>query len=242
MFSWLKQITGAVEPVAGLDDDARTAIERWQRVLVDTSRDVHETRFVVADVESSGLNPRKDALIAIGAVVVQGGQIRLGESFEMVIQQAAPSSDANILIHRISSEDQLNGAPAVDVLTAFLEFVGTSPLVGFHAAFDAAMLDRAYRKSLGIAFDREWLDLAWLAPALKGEGASHARRSLDDWLNTLGIEIMARHNAAADALGTAQLLQALFPLAKKRGLVTPEDFIDEARSMEHMARAHRGGM
>ena len=61
----------------------------------------NESRYVVVDVESSGLNISRDRLIAIGAVAVANGRIRLDDSFEIVLQQAQVSEKDNILIHGI---------------------------------------------------------------------------------------------------------------------------------------------
>jgi DNA polymerase III subunit epsilon len=198
-----------------------------------------EVRWVVADVESSGLNPNKDSLIAIGAVAVVNGQISLSDSFEMVIKQTVPSSDANILIHRIGGDAQLNGDAARDVLQTFAAYVGASPLVGYHAGFDEAMLLRAYRDVLNVTPRREWLDLASLAPAIvpaEGKPVAPPPKSLDGWLARFGVEIELRHNAAADAFGTAQLLQTLLPFAKNRKLNAVASVLDEARAQAWLAR------
>lgn len=211
-----------------------------------------DVRWVVADVESSGLNPQRDSLIAIGAVAVVGGQICVGDSFEMVIKQATPSTEANILIHRIGGDAQLNGDDPHTVLHAFAEYVGTSPLVGFHAGFDEAMLTRAYREVLSVTPRREWLDLAALAPAIVPASIPSGSRqrdkntppslpfpsptSLDGWLARFEVEIGLRHNAAADAFGTAQLLQALLPFAKNRKLESVADVLEEARAQAWLTR------
>lgn len=176
-----------------------------------------ETRWVVADVETSGLNVLSDRLIAIGAVAVSRGAVQVADSFEVVLRQEQVSSDANILVHRITHEQQQAGIDPVEALLRFWEFAGDSPLVGYHAEFDRIMLERAGRHFLGDRDASEWLDLAMLAPALVSEGELAAKqrqakahaRSLDWWLAKFQIEVRKRHHAAADALGTAQLLCAL---------------------------------
>ena len=65
----------------------------------------NENRWVMLDVDTSGLNPKHDRLLAIAAIGIQIDwpsqtlQINLGDSFEAVLQQDHASSHANILLH-----------------------------------------------------------------------------------------------------------------------------------------------
>lgn len=126
-------------------------LEAWlAQPAEDLRRPFAEARYVVVDVESTGLDLQKDRLIAIGAVAVVGGRIDLAQSFEVVLRQDQASSRANILIHGIGGAAQREGQPPVDALLDFLEFLGPSPLVAFHVAFDSTMIGRAMRAYLGI--------------------------------------------------------------------------------------------
>jgi DNA polymerase-3 subunit epsilon len=176
-------------------------------------------RFIVADVEATGLDVRRDRLIAIGAVTVEAARIDLGRSFYAILRQPEASSRENILVHGIGGTAQRTGEDPAAALLAVLELAGKAPLVGFHAAFDDAMIRRAMREYLGEAWQARWIDLAQLAPQLVPEEA-RARVSLDEWLERFGIEVFNRHDAAADALATAALLLALLPRAAERRVAT----------------------
>lgn len=168
------------------------------------------SRMVVVDVESSGLDVRKDHLIAIGAVAVVNGRIALADSLDIVLQQSQVSQKDNILIHGIGGEAQRQGMPPAEALLAFLEFLGKSPLIAFHVAFDQAMIGRALKDYLGFRLEHAWADLAYVAPALYPQLARRYR-SLDQWMAFFQITNYARHSALADALATAELLLALRP-------------------------------
>jgi len=168
------------------------------------------SRYVVVDVETSGLNVNKDRLIAIGAVALSHGKIALGDSLEIVLQQQRVSDKQNILIHGIGGTAQSEGVPPIDALLTFLEFVGRDPLVAFHVEFDETMIGRAMRQFLGFKMKQPWADLAYVAPALYPELA-RSHRSLDQWMSFFGITNYARHSALADAVATAELLMALQP-------------------------------
>ncbi len=142
-------------------------------------------RWVVVDVETSGLDVHRDRLLAIAAIAlrVDGAatpRIVLADSFEAVLRQAAvPADKGNILLHGIGVGAQRAGAPPAEVLGAFLQWLADAPLIAFHAEFDKAMIYRATRDTLGRTPRNRWVDLEPLADALHPEVGGTA---LDDWL------------------------------------------------------------
>ncbi|TCS72143.1 DNA polymerase-3 subunit epsilon [Sulfuritortus calidifontis] len=200
-----------------LPPDLAGRLAAWQALPpADLSLPLAQGRYVVVDVESTGLDMRRDRLIAIGAVAVVDGRIRLADSFEIVLRQVQVSAKNNILIHGIGGERQREGVEPAEALLRFLEYLGASPLVAFHVAFDETMIRRACRQYLGIRFRRPWLDLAYVMPGLL-PNTNRKHRALDHWTGRFSIGNYARHNALADALATAQLLLAALPLARTQG-------------------------
>lgn len=185
-----------------------------------------EGRWVVVDVETSGLNPLSDSLIAIGALAVIDGAVDLADSFEVVLRQDRPSAPANIEIHGIGGAEQMAGDDPAEALRRFLEFLADDPLVAFHAAFDEAVLHRAMRSALGRGFRRRWLDLADVAP-LAWPG--RAQGGLDAWLAALAIPMAYRHRAIVDCLGTAQLFLAVLHEAPRLGAASARGLLGLSR-------------
>ncbi len=202
----LKWIFGAKPE---LSDAQAQKLARWQALPeVELRSPIDASRYVVVDVETSGLNVNKDRLIAIGAVAVVNGKIALRDSLEIVLLQQRVSDKQNILIHGIGGTAQSEGVPPIDALLTFLEFLGRDPLIAFHVEFDQTMIGRAIREYLGFKLKHPWADLAYVAPALFPELARRCR-SLDHWMTHFGIGNYARHSALADAVATAELLLAL---------------------------------
>jgi DNA polymerase-3 subunit epsilon len=187
-------------------------------------------RFVVADVETTGLNPFADQLISIGAVELVNDRIILSSGFEVVFRQLQASANANILVHGIDGTTQLGGLEPAAATLQFLEFVKNAPLVGFHADFDRMMIDRAANAAVGRAPFNIWLDLAYLAPAIMPEPDRKRPLGFDEWMDRFGITNFARHNALADALATAQLLQVVLTRARQQGVNTLDGLIKLERS------------
>jgi DNA polymerase-3 subunit epsilon len=170
-------------------------------------------RWIVVDVESSGLDPNADRLLAIAAVAVQDGAVRYHDSFETVLKQEIKSSKANILLHGIGVRMQSMGLPPEQALAEFEQYVGGSPLLAFHAPFDERLLSRAGKRYLGHPLKGPWLDIMPLAAVLCPEVRA---QSLDEWLSHFSLGVAARHRAASDVIATAELLLKLLALVRQQ--------------------------
>jgi DNA polymerase-3 subunit epsilon len=183
----------------------------------------NEARWVVLDVETTGLDIHHDALLAVAAVAVQIDpegprrrmRLNLADSFEALVQHHTPVADkSNILLHGIGVQSQRQAQPASQVLQDLTRWIADAPLLAFHAAFDEAILKRALRESGLGRWPNPWLDLA---PVVRGLAGASSRHSLDEWMAHFSIPCAQRHQAAADTLATAELLLHLWPLACRRG-------------------------
>ena len=213
------------------------ALVDWKHLPASDMSLSHQfSRYVVADVESSGLNMQKDHLISIGAVAVVNGVIDFNDAFEVVLRQDNVSTNANILIHGIGGSAQRDGMDPAEALIAFLGYVGKSPLVAYHALFDQTMIANAMSEHLGLKFDQTWIDLAWVMPDIFRETIAE-QVDLDDWLGLFNIENIQRHNAVSDAYATAQLLQVAIARGVQRNALSPADFMQIEKSRRWMRSA-----
>lgn len=172
------------------------------------------TRWVVLDVETSGLDAARDRLLAIAAIAVRVDWTRkqlwveLGDSFEVVLRQDSPSTRDNILLHGIGVQRQAQGVPAPDALKAFAAYAGDAPLLAFHAAFDRMLVGRYAAATLGPALSNRWLDIEHLCAVTHPQQRA---RSLDEWMAAFGIRCARRHQAIADTLAECDLLLRIWP-------------------------------
>lgn len=182
--------------------------------LSSRSLKVDERRWVILDVETSGLDPYRDRLLAIAAVAIHLPEdfsvpiIHVRDSFEVVLHQDVFSDKDNILVHGIGVGAQRSGENPVESLRAFETWIGNAPLLAFHAPFDEAMIQRACQQHLGKKLPNPWLDIEPLARITHEQVKA---RSLDEWMSHFGIECAVRHQAAADTFATAELLLQIWP-------------------------------
>jgi DNA polymerase-3 subunit epsilon len=217
MNHWLTRL---FRPRTELDPGVVRRLDTWRALPAISERTpLAELRMLIVDVETTGLDPRRDRLLAIGAVSFEQGRLRSGAGFEVLLRHEETSPRENILVHGIGPQEQARGQTPEQALLAFLEYAGKSPLVGYHAPFDEAVLGRALRATLGVRLPNPFIDLVYLCPRLFPE-AGLKRASLDDWLDHFGLRAHARHRAVYDSLATGELCLILLHRAMARGITT----------------------
>ncbi|MBC2689332.1 3'-5' exonuclease [Pseudomonas kielensis] len=231
LFSWLRAAT----PTLTLEQQQRLAKLPEAPTLNDCS--LREQRWVVLDLETTGLNLNKDLVLSIGAVVIEDGAIDFSQQFERTLQRHAHKLGPSVLLHGLGPSAIAAGSDPVDALLDFMEFVGDSPLLAFHAPFDQHMLGRALKDSLGYRLQHKFLDVADMAPLLCPQ--AHIREAgLDDWINWFQLQIYERHNASADAMATAELALILFSRARAQQIDSPSQLQQRLSQWKRRQQKH----
>ena len=204
--------------MAGADLSAQ-----YERHFDDTWADstaCDNVRFVVLDSETTGLDPRKDRLITIGAVAVHGGEILLEDSFEALLKVAYNTS--SVTVHGVTRDESLHGFDEPEALQLFLPYLRDGVIVGHHIGHDVATFNVAYARHFGFQLQNRFLDTMDLTLHLERDGAFPERErirsfSLDTLCEMFDVIPHDRHTAPGDAFLTAQVFLRLLHLAKKVG-------------------------
>ncbi len=167
--------------------------------------------YLCVDLETTGLNPKQDKIIEIGAIRVRNGQVE--DSFHTMVHPGRMLSPRAEELTKLTEED-LRDAPLIgEVIPGFLEFAGELPLLGHFVLFDYSFLKRA-AVNARCSFEREGIDTLKIARKyLSGLPG----RQLSALCAHYGIEIQA-HRALGDAGATHLLYQRLC-----RDFFDPED-------------------
>lgn len=195
---------------------------------------LRDVRFVVFDTETTGLDMSKNRLLSIAGVAMHGLDVRLDDTFDIMVQQPDVGGASAAVVHGLISSDLSGGLPEDEAASRFLAFVGGSVLVAHHAAFDVRMLNKAIGPYRGAKVWNPAIDTAQLAkrvevgpmPSDQARGANDkSPYRLDNLVTRYGIEVPERHTAAGDALATALLFQRLLRKAERRGIATLGDLL-----------------
>lgn len=181
-------------------------------------RPMPETLWAL-DLETTGLDPRHAAILAIGMVPIRGGAIRLGEAYETRIRppDGAAHPIEGMRIHHLVPSELEHAPPIGRVLPEVERRLARSGLLVHGRAIDVPFLKRAFREA----------GLRWPAPRVvdtmdvlaryehrremvdpRGEGRA-LPRNLTKARRVLGLPDYVAHDALSDAIATAELYLVL---------------------------------
>lgn len=162
---------------------------------------IYNTRYVAFDLETTGINPVSNAIVEIGAVLVENGIIT--DEYHQLVNPGCPMPPDASAVNHITDE-MLSGQPAIhQVLPSFLSFVGDDILAAHNASFDIKFLAQAcmrnrFRIPLGY-FDTMSLARYW---------PESEDKKLISLCDAAGVEIETAHRALDDARAVAGLISA----------------------------------
>ncbi len=177
-----------------------------------------ENEWVSVDCETTGLNPRQDEIISIGAIPIRGNHILTSQRLELLIKPAGTLKKENILIHRLRHKDLEAGMTSSEAAERFLAFVGNRPLVGYYLEFDVAMLNRLVQPLLGVGLPQTKIEVSGMYYDYKfaKRWDSNVDLSFEAIRQDLELPILGEaHDALSDALMTALMFVKLRRLLKR---------------------------
>ena len=203
-------------------------LERYRACFDATWTDdasIDRVRFVVLDSETTGLDPRTDRIITIGAVAVLNAEILLEDSFTALLKVTHNTSA--VTVHGVTRDQSAKGVEEPRALELFLEYLRDGVIVGHHIGHDIATLDAACERHWGRRLLNRSLDTMDLTLHLERDGAFEGRPpirhfTLDGLCQMFGVIAHDRHTASGDAFITAQVFLRLVRLAFRfnRGTLT----------------------
>lgn len=190
-----------------------------------------EDRFVVFDLETTGLSPVKDKIVEIGAVKIVGGQIT--DRFSTFVNPQMKMSAGAEQITGITNERLDTERTIEEVLPEFLDFIEGFVLVAHNSDFDTAFIRREMSR-MGLKFNYPVLDTLKLAPTVLPPLKSY---TLSNISKNVGVMLTRAHRAVNDAEATAEVLLKLLDMAKELGANTFKE-INELYPKGNIAAAH----
>jgi DNA polymerase III epsilon subunit family exonuclease len=172
-----------------------------------------EVDFVVFDLETTGLNNRKDRIVELGAIKLSNGAIAGHMNYLIDPQIPIPALVSSI--HGIYDED-VQGKPTIDVvLPEFLEMIKGSVLVAHNASFDVGFVKKALGRIESEIPSIRVLDTIKLAKKAWPGRTSYSQQNLAAFLE---IDVLKAHRAEDDARVCLEILKKGIEKLKTGGI------------------------
>ena len=142
LFTWLRPSAPELDPAT------RQRLSRLPKPTPLGVCTLREQRWVVLDLETSGLNPNRDQVLSIGAVAIEDGAIDFAQQFERTLHRPLQKTNASVLIHGLGPGALAAGCDPAEALPVQTksrhcspeqsaarprgQWTQTSPRPGFH--------------------------------------------------------------------------------------------------------------
>ncbi|NOR82691.1 MAG: hypothetical protein GQ526_04285, partial [Ardenticatenales bacterium] len=184
-----------------------------------------EPTYASIDLETTGLNHERDAIMEIGIVRFRGDEI-LGKWSSLVNPgRRVPPSITELT--GITQEEVDEAPKLLQVRHNLAQMVKGLTLIAHSAPFDRAFLHRN-----GLCRANAWLDTLELASILLPTAAQYSLSALTRSLEVPNPSAAPPHRALADALMTAGLFRSLQERAAMLPYETLEEIILAGRTVE----------
>lgn len=175
-------------------------------------------RFLVVDLETTGMKPGRSRIIEVGAVEVDG--FELGRELSSLVYPGTPVPAFISTLTGISTHMVIKAPRVEEVLPLLRRMLKGRVLVAHNLSFDRGFLDREWEKIWGEEIEAPSLCTVKLSRRVFPELPSHNLDALAGHLNirTTGKGGKARHRALGDARTTAMALAKICRKLEQEGM------------------------
>lgn len=173
-----------------------------------------KNEYVCLDCETSGLNPKKDEILSIGAVHIKDNKILMSKTFNIFLKPSKNIDSESIKIHHIRPIDLENGIEPQKAIFQLLEFIGSRTIVGYYIEFDIAIISRYTQEFIGIKLPNKTIEVSSMYYKTRRKSSYYGLVDLkfDTILKNLNIPNFGKHDALNDAIMTSIIFLKLISI------------------------------
>ena len=170
-----------------------------------------EDEYICFDCETTGLDPKIDDIISIGAVVIKNNKILTSKKFERFVKPSTLLNEESIKIHQIRKCDLEDAQNIDEVIVEFLEFIGNRPLVGYYLEFDMKMVNKYIKPKIGINLPNKQIEVSGLYydKVIGTIPSGNIDLRFDSIMKNLDLPLLSKHDAINDAIMTSLIFLKL---------------------------------
>lgn len=174
---------------------------------------IDKLTYIILDIETTGLEPTVHELTEIGALKVEGGELK--DIFSSLIKPKYPITPEITRITGIDDEIVKDAPPANQVLEKFISFIEDHILVIHNVDFDFPFIKHHAKKLIQQEINNQTICTVKLSRHLLPNIANHKLHTV---ASHFGFEIKNRHRAMGDAELTFQVWTEFLKMLKDKGI------------------------
>ena len=173
-----------------------------------------DLRLLAVDIETTGLDPRRDRVLSIGWLPVDGGRIELGGAGRVVVRDTGGAAGVgqSATVHGLTDDRLAGGVPVEEAVARLLDALAGRVLLAHFAQIETGFLAAVCERAWGAGMPCVVVDTFELERRVVagGWGAEPARGALRLWTarERRGLPVYRAHEALTDALACAELYLA----------------------------------
>lgn len=199
------------------------------------STPVGQLPLLAVDVETTGLDPRRDRVLAVGFVPVDGDRIVLGGAGSTLLRSAVDGVEGGVgqsaIVHGITDDEAAEGIPVEQALDILFDALTGRVLLAHFSRIEIDFLGALCRRTYGVRLPLVAVDTLGLQRRAMGAGIGNgftADPHPDDlrlWgaREQYGLPRYRAHDALVDAVACAELYLAQVAELGQRGARTLRD-------------------
>ena len=189
---------------------------------------ITETEIISLDIETTGLDAKKDRIVSIGLVQITELGIKLNTCWHKIIKTNKALPEKSVVIHNITDDENAAGITIENAIAELLAQLKGKVVLVHNANIEQGFINEVCQKLYQTNFVMQIIDTQVLAKrSFDRQGYSYkpAELRLFNLRKAYKLPPYKAHNALLDAIATAELFLAMLPTIAENDNARLGDFL-----------------
>ena len=189
---------------------------------------IKETEVISLDIETTGLDSKKDRIVSIGLVQISELGIKLNSCWHQIIKTNKVLPEKSVVIHNITDDEAVTGISIEDAIEELLKRLKGKVVLVHNSNIEQGFINEICQKLYQTDFVMRVIDTQVLAKRSfdrKGSSYQPAELRLFNLRKFYKLPPYKAHNALLDAIATAELFLAMLPTISASDNARLSDFL-----------------
>lgn len=189
---------------------------------------IHETEIISLDIETTGLDSKKDRIVSIGLVQISQLGIKLDSCWHQIIKTNKKLPEKSVVIHNITDDETAAGITIDEAIAELFKRLKGKVVLVHNSNIEQGFINEICQKLYQTDFVMRVIDTQVLAKRSfdrKGISYQATELRLFNLRKIYKLPPYKAHNALLDAIATAELFLAMVPTISANDNARLGDFL-----------------